>query len=539
MKNKIFILISIMLVMLLCSLDQMIVSTAMPQIVHELNGVEHLSWVFTAYMLAATVTMAIYGKLSDLFGRKKLYIVSIIIFLGASVLSGLAQDMTQLIWFRALQGIGGGAMMIISFALVGDVFPPAEQAKYQGMLGGVSALSSIVGPLMGGWITDHFSWRWTFYINLPIGIIALVVIIAALPRIRKQVSAAAIDFAGAIFMTGTLVPMLLALVWGGNTYAWNSWEILGLSGGAVFSLIAFIISERRAKNAILALDLFRNRVFVVSALSAFITAMGMFAVILFIPIFGQGIIGITATHSGLILTPMMLSLILAAVISGQVISRTGKYKLLALLGMLLSALGMYFFATISINTTNSTLVFYMSFLGAGLGLTMPVFMLTAQNAFSRDRIGEVTAGAQLFKGLGGTVGIAILGGLMNTQLSKHLENVGGDPFVVMVKKVNPAQPFEMNFKTVQNLLNPQAQVKMKGMIATAPKEMQSQLSGSFDHFLQTVKVAFSTSLDTVFLVSMFIMLCGFIVVLFLPEIPLRKTNEMPGEKEPGIIPGEA
>jgi EmrB/QacA subfamily drug resistance transporter len=539
MKNKIFILISIMLVMLLCSLDQMIVSTAMPQIVHELNGVEHLSWVFTAYMLAATVTMAIYGKLSDLFGRKKLYIVSIIIFLGASVLSGLAQDMTQLIWFRALQGIGGGAMMIISFALVGDVFPPAEQAKYQGMLGGVSALSSIVGPLMGGWITDHFSWRWTFYINLPIGIIALVVIIAALPRIRKQVSAAAIDFAGAIFMTGTLVPMLLALVWGGNTYAWNSWEILGLSGGAVFSLIAFIISERRAKNAILALDLFRNRVFVVSALSAFITAMGMFAVILFIPIFGQGIIGITATHSGLILTPMMLSLILAAVISGQVISRTGKYKLLALLGMLLSALGMYFFATISINTTNSTLVFYMSFLGAGLGLTMPVFMLTAQNAFSRDRIGEVTAGAQLFKGLGGTVGIAILGGLMNTQLSKHLENVGGDPFVVMVKKVNPAQPFEMNFKTVQNLLNPQAQVKMKGMIATAPKEMQSQLSGSFDHFLQTVKIAFSTSLDTVFLVSMFIMLCGFIVVLFLPEIPLRKTNEMPGEKEPGIIPGEA
>jgi EmrB/QacA subfamily drug resistance transporter len=538
MKNKIFILISIMLVMLLCSLDQMIVSTAMPQIVHELNGVEHLSWVFTAYMLAATVTMAIYGKLSDLFGRKKLYIVSIIIFLGASVLSGLAQDMTQLIWFRALQGIGGGAMMIISFALVGDVFPPAEQAKYQGMLGGVSALSSIVGPLMGGWITDHFSWRWTFYINLPIGIIALVVIITALPRIRKQVSAAAIDFAGAIFMTGTLVPMLLALVWGGNTYAWNSWEILGLSGGAVFSLIAFIISERRAKNAILALDLFRNRVFVVSALSAFITAMGMFAVILFIPIFGQGIIGITATHSGLILTPMMLSLILAAVISGQVISRTGKYKLLALLGMLLSALGMYFFATISINTTNSTLVFYMSFLGAGLGLTMPVFMLTAQNAFSRDRIGEVTAGAQLFKGLGGTVGIAILGGLMNTQLSKHLENVGGDPFVVMVKKVNPAQPFEMNFKTVQNLLNPQAQVKMKGMIATAPKEMQSQLSGSFDHFLQTVKIAFSTSLDTVFLVSMFIMLCGFIVVLFLPEIPLRKTNEMPGEKEPGIIPGE-
>ncbi len=524
-NNKIFILVGIILAIFLATLDQMIVSTAMPQIVRDLNGMERLSWVFTAYMLTSTITMAIYGKLADLFGRKRLYVVGVIIFLIGSALSGLSQNMDQLIFFRALQGIGGGAVMIISFAMIADVFPPAVQAKYQGMIGAVAALSSIVGPLLGGWITDNFSWRWTFYINVPVGIVALIIIVGALPNIRHKIKANAIDFAGSIFMTTTLVPFLLALVWGGNTYAWGSWQILSLFAIAALSIAGFIYSESKAKNAILSLDLFQNRTFIVSALSSFISTMGMFGVILFIPLFAQGIIGITATHSGLILTPMMLSLIVAAVISGQIVSRTGKYKIIALIGMVFAATGMYLFSRIDINTTNNMLVMNMAVLGVGLGLTVPIFQLTAINAFSVKRVGEVTAGSQLFKNLGGTVGLALLGGFINTQLASKMTNLANDPFVTIIKKMNPAHAFQMDSKMVQTVLNPQAQVKMKTMIASAPKSMQATISQSFDHFLQSVKIAFSSSLDSLFLVSTFILIIGFIVVLFLPEVPLRKTNE--------------
>jgi len=533
-NNKAFILLGIILAIFLATLDQMIVSTAMPQIVRDLNGLEHLSWVFTAYMLTSTITMAIYGKLADLMGRKRLYIIGIIIFVLGSALSGLSQNMDQLIFFRALQGIGGGAVMIISFAMIGDVFPPAVQAKYQGMIGGVAALSSIIGPLLGGWITDNLSWRWTFYINVPVGAAALIILIGALPSIRTKVKAAAIDFAGSFFMTATLVPFLLALTWGGNQYPWDSWQILGMLGGSFLALAGFVYSESKAKNAILALDLFKNRVFIVASLSTLITSMAMFGVIMFIPIFAQGIIGITATHSGLILTPMMLSLIVAAVISGQVISRTGRYKFLAFGGILLAGLGMYLFSTITVATTNTELVFHMAVLGLGLGLTIPIFNLVSLNAFPVTRVGEVTAGSQLFKGLGGTIGIALLGGLMNSQLATRMASAANDPFVGMLKKMSGKSELVMDSKTVQALLNPQAQAKMKTMITAAPKGMQANISQGFEHFLGIVKEAYTGALAHVFFLSTGIMLLGLIVIIFLPEKPLRKTNKI--EVEPvGIV----
>jgi EmrB/QacA subfamily drug resistance transporter len=523
-NNKVFILIGIILAIFLATLDQMIVSTAMPQIMHDLNGISELSWVFTAYMLTSTITMAIYGKLADLFGHKKLYIIGIIIFLAGSALSGLSQNMNQLIFFRALQGIGGGAVMIISFAMIADVFPPAQQAKYQGIIGGISALSSIVGPLMGGWITDHLSWRWTSYINIPIGIVALFIIIRSLPAIKIKFKDIKVDYAGAVLLCAGLVPFLLALVWGGNEFAWNSWQIISLFAFAILSLSGFVIAEHNAHNPVLAPDLFKSRIFVVSILSSFITAMGMFGVILFIPVFAQGIIGVNATHSGLILTPMMISLIIAAIISGQIISRTGRYKIMALTGMVLAATGMYLFSQIDIHTTNNMLAARMVIVGLGLGFTMPIFQLVIVNAFPVSRVGEVTAGSQLFKGLGGTVGLAILGGLMNHQLAGKLGNARQEPFVAMMQKMNPAKNFEVNFKTVQGLLNPEAQQNVKLMIGKAPQAMQQTLSGSFAHFLETIKTAFTNSLDTIFLVSACILVAGFIVVLFLPEIPLRKTN---------------
>jgi len=289
--------------------------------------------------------------------------------------------------------------------------------------------------------------------------------------------------------------------------------------------MAFIYSESKAKNPILSLDLFGNRAFVVSAMGSFLTTMGMFGVILFIPLFAQGIIGITATHSGLILTPMMLSLIAAAIISGQIVARTGKYKIIALLGMVFGTIGMYLFSRIDIHTTNNMLVIGMAILGVGLGLTVPIFQLCAVNAFTVKRVGEVTAGSQLFKNLGGTVGLALLGGFMNSQLASQMATVVNEPFVAMLKKMRPDHTFEMNSKTVQMLLNPQAQAQINTMIHTAPKPLQTNMSQSFDHFLQTVKIAFSSSLDNLFLISTCIMVLGFVVVLFLPEIPLRKTND--------------
>jgi EmrB/QacA subfamily drug resistance transporter len=414
--GKRMILGGVILAMLLSSLDQTIVSTAMPTIVQELKGLEHISWVFTAYMLGSTITVPIYGKLSDIFGRRSLYLIGILIFLGGSVLCGLSQNMTQLILFRGLQGIGGGAMMVNSFAIIGDVFPPAERGRYQGLIGGVFGLSSIAGPLLGGWITDNTSWRWVFYVNIPLGLIAIAVLSAALPKIAAHRENRSIDWLGAFFIITTLIPLLLSMVWGGSSYAWNSWQIIAALIITVISLVAFIRVEKKARNPILSLGLFNSRIFVVACACLFLTAMGMFGAIIYIPLFSQGVIGGSATHAGLILTPMMLALVVASAVSGQIISRTGKYKVLAIIGTAVSVGALFLFSTLHEATPNSLLILRMVFLGLGLGLTMPIFTLAVQSGFGKERLGEVTAGTQLFRSIGGTVGTAILGGVMNSQL---------------------------------------------------------------------------------------------------------------------------
>jgi EmrB/QacA subfamily drug resistance transporter len=367
-NNKIAILGGIIMAMLLSALDQTIVSTAMPKIVGELNGLSHLTWVFTAYMLTSAITVPIYGKLSDIFGRRGLYLLGIAIFLVGSALSGLAGSMLWLIIFRGLQGIGGGAIMVNSLAIIADVFPPQERGKWQGLIGGIFGLASIAGPLLGGFITDNFSWRWIFYINIPLGILAMVVLAYVLPKIAVDTKDRSIDYAGAGLLATTLVPFLLALVWGGSQYAWSSSIILSLFGGAFISLVLFLWTESRVKEPILSLGLFKNRVFLVSVIATFLTAMGMFGAIIYIPIFAQGVIGISATSSGLILTPLMVALIAASALAGQIISRTGKYRALAIGGMVITVLGMYWFSTIGIATTNILLGARMVVLGLGLGM---------------------------------------------------------------------------------------------------------------------------------------------------------------------------
>ena len=534
-RSKWAILSGVVLAMLLSSLDQTIVSTAMPTIVQELHGLEHISWVFTAYMLGSTVTVPIYGKLSDIFGRRNLYLLGIVIFLIGSMLCGLSQDMTQLILFRGLQGIGGGAMMVNSFAIIGDVFPPAERGKYQGYIGGIFGLSSIAGPLLGGWITDNTSWRWVFYVNIPLGIIAIAVLATTLPKIAAHLRDKKIDWWGGFFILATLVPLLLSLVWGGSVYQWISWQIIGSLIIAFISLVVFIRIERSVGNPILSLKLFRNKVFLVSVCALFLTSMGMFGAIIYVPIFSQGVIGGSATHAGLVLTPMMLSLVIASALSGQIISRTGKYKLLAIIGTAIIVAGLFYFSTIGIHTTNFALILRMIVLGIGLGATMPIFTLAVQSAFPKERLGEVTAGTQLFRSVGGTVGTAILGGIMNSRLTTQMENLQNEPFVAQLKQFdtgNTASHFDGSF--IQTVLNQDGRQHISDMLSKIPAPYHANAMSSFNHFIESAKVSFSNAVDRVFLVAAFLMMAALIIVFFLPEIPLRKSAH-PAMEETGMM----
>ncbi|MBI4295995.1 MAG: MFS transporter [Chloroflexi bacterium] len=523
--NRAVILVGVIMAMLLSALDQTIVATAMPQVVRELNGLSHLSWVFTAYMLAATVTLPIYGKLSDLFGRKGLFILGIIIFMVGSMLSGISQNMTQLIFFRGLQGIGAGAIMVNAFAIIGDLYSPAERGRYQGLMGGVFGLATIVGPLLGGWLTDNYTWRWVFYVNIPVGIIAISILATAMPRIVHDVKSRAIDFVGAALITAGLVPLLLGFVWAGSEYAWGSWQIITLLIIAALALLAFGLAERKAKEPVLSLNLFQNRVFAVSTAVTFLTAASMFGAILYITVFAQGVIGVSATNSGLILMPMMIGLIFASALSGQLISRTGKYKVLTIIGVAIAALAMFFFSQLSPATTVTALRLRMVLLGLGLGVTMPVFTVVVQSAFSTSRLGEVTAGITLFRSLGGTVGTAVLGGIMNSQLASHLANIQNEPFVATIKQLAPSQALgNIDANAVQRLLSVQGQTQVRDMLTQVPPALQSQLSASFDHFLNAIKSAFSSSLDYVFIISMILMVAALLTVFFLPEITLRQTR---------------
>lgn len=412
----------LLLAVMLAMLDNVIVGTAMPRIVGELGGLAHLSWVVTAYVLGTTVSTPIWGKLGDLYGRKHIFLASIVLFLAGSALCGAAQTMGQLIGFRALQGLGAGGLLVGAMAIVGDLVPPRERGRYQGMVAGVMALSMVAGPLVGGFVTDHLSWRWAFYVNIPIGAVALIWLAARLrlPKRRTDhdIDGNRIDWLGAALLTVGITALVLVTTWGGVEYAWGSWQILGLAGLAVATLMAFGFFERRVAEPVLPLDLFRDRNFTVVSGISFLLGFAMFGAITFLPLFQQTVQGASATNSGLLLLPMMAAMLVVSVVAGQVITRTGRYKVFPILGGVGMAVAMILLSFVDVGTTRTQLALFMVALGVGMGCLMQTTMLIAQNSAAQKDLGVASSTSTLFRSIGGSFGVALFG----TIFARHFES---------------------------------------------------------------------------------------------------------------------
>ncbi|GGO36271.1 MDR family MFS transporter [Deinococcus humi] len=447
-QEKTITLFGLMVVFLLSALDQTIVSTAMPRIIEQLKGLEYYAWVTTAYLLASTVMVPIYGKLSDLFGRKPILVIGIGLFLLGSVLCGMAGEpfmgnlfgggMIQLIVFRALQGLGGAALFTSAFAIIADMFPPAERAKFGGLFGAVFGLSSVLGPVIGGFLTDHGSvsllgyfiegWRWVFYVNLPLGAVALFMILAKMPSLSHKATGR-IDYLGAVLIVATTLPLLLALTWGGTTYPWDSARIVSLFAFSAVSLVLFILAERNNPDAILPLGLFRNRTFSISNLASFVINMAFIGIVMFLPLFMQTVQGVSATNSGLAMLPLMAGLMLSSITAGNLVARSGNYKPFLLGGTVILIAGVFFLTQISVGTTRLDLGWRMFIVGLGLGPAMSLFNIAIQNAVPMHQLGVATSSSQFFRQIGSTIGAAIFGTLLlnnlHTELPRYLPNVPG------------------------------------------------------------------------------------------------------------------
>jgi EmrB/QacA subfamily drug resistance transporter len=418
------VLLALMITMMLAMLDNMIVGTAMPTIVGELGGLEHLAWVVTGYTLATAASTPLWGKLGDMYGRKSVFMSSIVIFLIGSALSGMAQDMGQLIGFRAVQGLGAGGLMVGVMAIIGDLIPPRERGKYQGMMAGVMALAMIGGPLVGGTITDHWGWRWAFYINLPLGVIALAAIsvVLHLPRKRSQ---ARIDYLGATLLTVGITATVLVTTWGGTEYAWTSARIMELIGIGVVSLIGFVFWQTRAAEPILPLHIFRSRNFTLMSVIGFITGFVMFGATLFLPLYQQSVQGASATNSGLLLLPMLGAMLVTSMVAGRVTTNTGKYKIFPILGGALMIAGLYLLSLMDTDTSRFTSGLYMAVVGLGMGCLMQVTMLVAQNSVEMKDMGVASSSTTLFRTLGSSFGVAIMGALFNHRVQDVMAERAG------------------------------------------------------------------------------------------------------------------
>ena len=410
---------ALLLVLFIASLDQTIVSTALPTIVGDLGGLQHLSWVVTAYLLASTVVGPLYGKLGDLYGRKRVLQVALVLFLVGSALCGLAQTMPQLIAFRAIQGLGGGGLIVVSMAVVGDLVAPRDRGRYQGLFGAVFGVSTVAGPLLGGFFVDNLSWRWIFYINLPLGAVALAVISSAF-RSQQTTERHRIDYLGTVVLAAGLSGIILYTSLGGTTYPWGAPGMLAAIVGGVALLALFPLVEARAEEPILPPELFRNQTFRTTSAIGLVVGFALFGSVTFIPLYLQVVKGHTATDSGLLMTPMMLGVLVTSTASGFLISRYGRYRPFPIVGTAIAAAGLYLLSTLEVATATNVAAAYMLLVGLGLGLVMQVLVLAAQNAVDYRLLGVATSGSTLFRQVGGSVGVSVFGAIFTNELGREL-----------------------------------------------------------------------------------------------------------------------
>ncbi|WP_432834472.1 MDR family MFS transporter [Dactylosporangium sp. CA-092794] len=472
--------------MLLAALDQTIVGTALPTIVGDLGGLDHYSWVVTAYLLASTASTPLYGKISDLYGRRPVLLFAIATFLAGSLLAGLSQNMPELIATRALQGIGAGGLMTLAFTIVSDVVAPRERARYQGLFGAVFGISSVAGPLVGGYFAEN-DWRWIFYINVPLAIFALFVcarVLRLVPHTRREHR---VDYLGATLMVAGCSALLLALSWGGNEYAWNSVTILGLLAAFAVLAVAFVAVEGRADEPILPLRLFRRPTFSLSNVATFILGFAMFGSIIYVPLYLQIVKGATPTRSGLLMLPMMAGVIVTSIVSGRVIARLGRYKWFPVAGTIIMAAGLLLFTSLQVDTPLWQAFIYMTAIGVGLGMAMQPLILAVQNSLELRDMGAGTSAATFFRSLGGSVGVAALGAVMNNQLAKQMAGAG------------------------------------PGVSINAPAQVRALPTAQ----LQLVEHIFVNALHPVFLAAAIVALVGTLITLALPNKSLQSATEAP------------
>jgi EmrB/QacA subfamily drug resistance transporter len=496
-----------MLALLLAALDQTIVGTAIPRIVADLNGLDRLAWVTTAYLVTSTTMTPIAGKLGDLFGRKPFLLAGMIGFVAASVVCGLAQDMTQLIVFRGIQGIFGGVLFATVFTVIGDLFPPENRGRVQGLFGGVFGLSAIIGPTAGGFITDHFGWRWVFEVNIPVGIVAVAVVLAGLPYVRSKASWRDIDYWGAFTLAAGVVPLLIALSIT-RDHAWTSPEVVGLLALAAAMLAAFVFVEARVAQPIVPLELFKNTTFTVSMIVGFLTAFGMFGSILFTPLVFQGVLGISATNSGALITPMMFGLLAASTLTGFVMRRIKYYRFLGTLGVAVMIVGMYLLSLITPSTQEWRVVAALIVVGLGIGTTFPLYLTAVQVALPRKHLGVASSQIQFWRNLGGTVGSSILGAVLANRLPSYLGN--------RIAALHlPAQALQhLPSGGANSILQPGALAQLPPPVAAA------------------IRLALADTLHDIYFFAGLILIVALISTFFLKEVPLTSAPSRTGFGDP-------